>query len=101
MVCFQWLIRIQRDSAGTSLKSNQQMLLSRSADTDLSLQRVFLRSSKRQRFDKLERRRGVHSFVSADEVISRSFLEEIQQLLSLFVEVATTAFDLVATTAFG
>ncbi|KZV52584.1 Phytoalexin-deficient 4-2 protein [Dorcoceras hygrometricum] len=44
-------------------------------------QRILLRSTKRQHFDKLERRRGVHSFVSADEVISRSFLEEVQQLV--------------------
>ncbi|KZV14844.1 TRAF-like family protein [Dorcoceras hygrometricum] len=44
-------------------------------------QRVFAKKSKRQRFDKLERRHGVHSFVSADEVISRSFLEEVQQLV--------------------
>ncbi|KZV49280.1 hypothetical protein F511_38136 [Dorcoceras hygrometricum] len=86
MVCFQWLIRIQRDSADTSLKSIQQMLLSRPASIVLSLQRVLLRSSRRQRFDKLERRRGVHSFVSADEVISISFLEEISSWLSLFVE---------------
>ncbi|KZV37982.1 hypothetical protein F511_09802 [Dorcoceras hygrometricum] len=57
---------------------------------------------KRQRFDKLERRRGVHCFVLAEEVFSRYFVEVVQQLLSLFVEDCdTTAFDLVGTTAFG
>ncbi|KZV48230.1 hypothetical protein F511_43972 [Dorcoceras hygrometricum] len=56
-------------------------------------QRVLLRSTKRQRFDKLERRRGVHSFVSADEVISRSILEEFSSWLSIFVgDCDTTAF---------
>ncbi|KZV53544.1 hypothetical protein F511_19481 [Dorcoceras hygrometricum] len=40
-----------------------------------------LRIGKRQRFDKLERRRGVHCFVSADEVFSRYFVEEDQQLV--------------------
>ncbi|KZV16682.1 Exocyst complex subunit Sec15-like family protein [Dorcoceras hygrometricum] len=93
MVCFQWLIRIQRDSADTSLKSIQQMLLSRPASTGLSLQRVFAKKCKRQRFDKLERRRGVHCFVSADEVISRRFLEEFSSWLSIFVEdCETTTF---------
>ncbi|KZV18064.1 Arginyl-tRNA synthetase, class Ic isoform 1 [Dorcoceras hygrometricum] len=57
------------------------MLLSRSADTDLSLQRVFAKKCKRQRFDKLERRLGVHCFASADEVFSRYFVEEVQQLV--------------------
>ncbi|KZV58604.1 hypothetical protein F511_12444 [Dorcoceras hygrometricum] len=61
-----------------------------------------LRIGERQRFDKLERRRGVHCFVSAEEVFSRYFVEIVQQLLSLFVEDCdTTAFDLVGTTAFG
>ncbi|KZV17684.1 cation/H(+) antiporter 4 [Dorcoceras hygrometricum] len=59
----------------------------------------------KRRFDKLERRRGMHSYLSAVDqgtVISRSFLEENQQLLSLFVEDCnTTAFGLVGTTAFG
>ncbi|KZV37981.1 hypothetical protein F511_09801 [Dorcoceras hygrometricum] len=78
------------------------MLLSRSADIVLSLQRVFAKKCKRQRFDMLERRRGVHCFVSAEEVFSRYFVEVVQQLLSLFVEDCdTTAFDLVGTTAFG
>ncbi|KZV55085.1 hypothetical protein F511_30547 [Dorcoceras hygrometricum] len=77
------------------------MLLLRSADIVLSLQRVFAKKCKRQRFDKLERRRGVHCFVSADEVFSRYFVEEVQQLLSLYIEDCdTTAFDLVGTTAF-
>ncbi|KZV40347.1 hypothetical protein F511_14917 [Dorcoceras hygrometricum] len=89
-------------SADRFIKGNQQMLLSRSADIVLSLQRVFAKKCKRQRFDKLERRRGVHCFVSADEVFSRLFVEVVQQLLSLFVEDCdTTAFDLVGTTAFG
>ncbi|KZV18605.1 hypothetical protein F511_42033 [Dorcoceras hygrometricum] len=44
-------------------------------------QRVLLRIAKRQRFDKLERRRRVHSIVSADEVFSRYFVEEVQQLV--------------------
>ncbi|KZV31990.1 hypothetical protein F511_05100 [Dorcoceras hygrometricum] len=44
------------------------------------LQRVLLRSIKRQRFDKLVRRRGVHSIISADEDISRYFLGRVQQL---------------------
>ncbi|KZV52951.1 hypothetical protein F511_33593 [Dorcoceras hygrometricum] len=53
------------------------------------------------RFDKLERSRGVHCFVSADEVFSRYFVEVVQQLLSLFVEDCdTTSFGLVGTTAF-
>ncbi|KZV48825.1 photosynthetic NDH subunit of subcomplex B 1, chloroplastic [Dorcoceras hygrometricum] len=43
------------------------MLLSRSADIVLSLQRVFAKKCKRQRFDKLERRRGVHCYESADD----------------------------------
>ncbi|KZV55084.1 hypothetical protein F511_30546 [Dorcoceras hygrometricum] len=78
------------------------MLLLRSADIVLSLQRVFAKKCKRQRFDKLERRRGVHCFVSAEEVFRRLFVEVVQQLLSLFVEDCdTTAFDLVGTTAFG
>ncbi|KZV30209.1 hypothetical protein F511_38710 [Dorcoceras hygrometricum] len=56
---------------------------------------------QRQRFDKLERRRGMHCFVSADEDFSRLFVEVVQQLLSLFVEESyTTAFDLVGTTAY-
>ncbi|KZV28603.1 hypothetical protein F511_34145 [Dorcoceras hygrometricum] len=77
------------------------MLLSRSADTDLCFSVFLLWIAKRQRFDKLERRRGVHCFVSADEVFSRYFVEEVQQLLSLFVEDCdTTAFGLVGTTAF-
>ncbi|KZV37583.1 hypothetical protein F511_42683 [Dorcoceras hygrometricum] len=77
------------------------MLLSRSADIVLSLQRVFAKKCKRQRFDKLERRRGMHCFVSADEDFSRLFVEEVQQLLSLLVEDCdTTAFDLVGTTAY-
>ncbi|KZV32042.1 hypothetical protein F511_38430 [Dorcoceras hygrometricum] len=89
-------------SADRFIKSNQQMLLSRSADIVLSLQRVFTKKCKRQRFDKLERRRGMHCFVSADEDFSRLFVEVVQQLLSLFVEdYDTTAFDLVGTTAFG
>ncbi|KZT76597.1 pentatricopeptide repeat-containing protein-like [Dorcoceras hygrometricum] len=72
------------------------MLLSRSADIVLSLQRVFAKKCKRQRFDKLERRRGVHCFVSADEDFSRLFVEVVQQLLSLFVEECdTTAFCLI------
>ncbi|KZV48408.1 putative protein phosphatase 2C 57 [Dorcoceras hygrometricum] len=88
-------------SADRFIKSNQQMLLSRSADIVLSLQRVFAKKCKRQRFDKLERRRGVHCFVSADEDFSRLFVEVVQQLLSLFVEECdTTAFDLVGTTAY-
>ncbi|KZV21237.1 hypothetical protein F511_23192 [Dorcoceras hygrometricum] len=52
--------------------------------------RVLLRSSKRRRFDKLERRRGVHSIVSADEVFSRYFVEEVQQLVTH----AVSLFDL-------
>ncbi|KZV23555.1 hypothetical protein F511_37102 [Dorcoceras hygrometricum] len=56
------------------------MLLSRSADTDLCFSVFLLRTAKRQRFDKLERRRGVHCFVSADEVFSRYFVEEVQQI---------------------
>ncbi|KZV15591.1 hypothetical protein F511_43128 [Dorcoceras hygrometricum] len=56
---------------------------------------------QRQRFDKLERRRGKHCFVSAEEDFSRLFVEVVQQLLSLFVEESyTTAFDLVGTTAY-
>ncbi|KZV26951.1 ethylene-overproduction protein 1-like [Dorcoceras hygrometricum] len=66
------------------------MLLSRSADIVLSLQRVFAKKCKRQRFDKLERRRGMHCFVSADEDFSRLFVEVVQQLLSLFVEDCNT-----------
>ncbi|KZV31858.1 hypothetical protein F511_33071 [Dorcoceras hygrometricum] len=57
------------------------MLLSRSADTVLVIQRVLLRTAKRQRFDKLERRRGMHSFVSADEVFSRSLLKKFSRLV--------------------
>ncbi|KZV25430.1 hypothetical protein F511_19810 [Dorcoceras hygrometricum] len=60
-----------------------------------------LRIGKRQRFDKLERRRGVHCFVSADEVFSRYLVEEFSSWLSLFVgDCDTTAFGLVGTTAF-
>ncbi|KZV23414.1 hypothetical protein F511_43488 [Dorcoceras hygrometricum] len=77
------------------------MLLSRSADTDLCFSVFLLRIGKRQHFDKLERRRGVHCFVSADEVFSRYLVEENQQLFSLFVEdYDTTSFGLVGTTAF-
>ncbi|KZV19213.1 hypothetical protein F511_09954 [Dorcoceras hygrometricum] len=65
------------------------------------LQRVLLRTAKRQRFDKLEQRRGAHCFVSAEEDFSRLFVEEVQQFLSLFVrDCDTTAFGLVGTTAF-
>ncbi|KZV21184.1 hypothetical protein F511_25954 [Dorcoceras hygrometricum] len=78
------------------------MLLSRSADTDLCFSVFLLRIGERQRFDKLERRRGVHCFVSADEVFSRYLVEEFSSWLSLFVEDCdTTAFGLVGTTAFG
>ncbi|KZV23415.1 dynein heavy chain [Dorcoceras hygrometricum] len=71
------------------------MLLSRSADIVLSLQRVFAKKCKRQRFDMLERRSGVHCFVSAEEDFSRLFVEEVQQLLSLFVgDYDTTAYQL-------
>ncbi|KZV30637.1 hypothetical protein F511_11154 [Dorcoceras hygrometricum] len=77
------------------------MLLSRSADIVLSLQRVFAKKCKRQRFDKLERRRGVHCFVSAEEMFSRYFVEVVQQLLSRFVEDCdSTVFGLVGTTAY-
>ncbi|KZV57735.1 hypothetical protein F511_21786 [Dorcoceras hygrometricum] len=49
----------------------------------------------------LERRRGVHCFVSAEEMFSRLFVEVVQQLLSLFVDDCdTTAFVLVEATAF-
>ncbi|KZV52734.1 hypothetical protein F511_16949 [Dorcoceras hygrometricum] len=57
------------------------MLLSRSADTDLCFSVFLLRIGKQHRFDKLERRRGVHCFVSTDEVFSRYFVEEVQQLV--------------------
>ncbi|KZV28166.1 hypothetical protein F511_13189 [Dorcoceras hygrometricum] len=61
-----------------------------------------LHKIEQHRFDKLERRRGMHCFVSADEDFSRLFVEVVQQLLSLFVEDSyTTSFDLVGTTAFG
>ncbi|KZV06850.1 pentatricopeptide repeat-containing protein-like [Dorcoceras hygrometricum] len=86
--------RKEASSADRIIKSNQQMLLSRSADIVLSLQHVFAKKCKRQRFDKLERRRGMHCFVSADEDFSRLFVEVVQQLLSLFVgDCDTTAFD--------
>ncbi|KZV58331.1 hypothetical protein F511_32207 [Dorcoceras hygrometricum] len=58
------------------------MLLSRSADTDLCFSVFLLRTAKRQRFDKLERRRGVHYFSSAEEDFSRLFVEEVQQMRS-------------------
>ncbi|KZV24072.1 hypothetical protein F511_26938 [Dorcoceras hygrometricum] len=84
---------IQEHSADVSVSTSEYRI---------DFQRVFAKKSKRQRFDKLERRRGMHSFVSADEVISRSFLQEIISWLSLFVESCdTTAFGLVGTTAFG
>ncbi|KZV46129.1 splicing factor 3B subunit 1-like [Dorcoceras hygrometricum] len=70
-----------RSSADRFIKTNQQMLLSRSADIVLSLQRVFAKKCKRQRFDKLERRRRGHCFISADEDFSRLFVEEVQQLV--------------------
>ncbi|KZV17949.1 hypothetical protein F511_10778 [Dorcoceras hygrometricum] len=92
LVCFQWLICIQRDSADTFLKSNQQMLLSRSAGTDLSFSVVLLRSSKRQRFDKLERRRWsalLHiSRYYLEVIISRYILEEISSCLVYSLEIA-------------
>ncbi|KZV30837.1 hypothetical protein F511_36967 [Dorcoceras hygrometricum] len=52
----------------------QQMLFSRVLS-------CFAKKCLRQRFDKLERRRGKHSIVSADEVFSRYFVEEVQQLV--------------------
>ncbi|KZT76231.1 hypothetical protein F511_46743 [Dorcoceras hygrometricum] len=48
--CFQQLDSLSR-SADRFFKSNQQMLLSQSADIILSLQRVFAKKCKRQRFD--------------------------------------------------
>ncbi|KZV19691.1 Transcription elongation factor S-II, central region domain containing protein [Dorcoceras hygrometricum] len=68
-------------SADRFIKSNQQMLLSRSADTDLCFSVFLLRIGERQRFDKLERRRGVHCFSSAEEDFSRLFVEEVQQIV--------------------
>ncbi|KZV40129.1 DEAD (Asp-Glu-Ala-Asp) box polypeptide 3, Putative [Dorcoceras hygrometricum] len=93
MICFQQLNRLSRSADVVVAISRYRFVL----------QRVFLlKTAKRQRFNKLERRRGVHCFVSADGVFSRYFVEEVQQLLSLFVEVCdTTAFGLVGTTAFG
>ncbi|KZV45883.1 hypothetical protein F511_34023 [Dorcoceras hygrometricum] len=61
MVCDQQLNGLS-SSADRFFKSNQQMLLSRSASTDLRFQRVFLRFGKRKRFDKLERRRWSEQF---------------------------------------
>ncbi|KZT76302.1 hypothetical protein F511_46674 [Dorcoceras hygrometricum] len=88
-------------SADTFFKSNQQMFVKiQQMVFDLSLS-CFAKKCQRQRFDKLERRRGMHCFVSADEDFSRLFVEVVQQLLSLFVEESyTTAFDLVGTTAY-
>ncbi|KZV31884.1 transcription factor [Dorcoceras hygrometricum] len=61
-------------------------------------------SSSADRFIKSDQQNdvvGVHSFASADEVISRYFLEEFSSWLSLFVgDCDTTAFGLVGTTAF-
>ncbi|KZV28643.1 hypothetical protein F511_34085 [Dorcoceras hygrometricum] len=51
------------------------------ASTVLSFSVFLLKIAKRQRFDNLERRRGVHSFISADEDFSRYFVEEVQQLV--------------------
>ncbi|KZV45543.1 hypothetical protein F511_36916 [Dorcoceras hygrometricum] len=86
LICFQWLIRIQRDISNYFIKEHSADVAVSTSEYRFKFQRVLLSSTKRQHFDKLERRRGVHSFVSADEVISRSFLEKNQQLLSLFVE---------------
>ncbi|KZV54139.1 hypothetical protein F511_09974 [Dorcoceras hygrometricum] len=85
MICDQQLNGLSI-SADRFFKSNQQMLLSRPASTVLSLQRVFAKKCKRQRFDKLERSRGMHSFISADEVFSRLFVEEVQQLENALVD---------------
>ncbi|KZT75395.1 hypothetical protein F511_47580 [Dorcoceras hygrometricum] len=80
MVCDQQLNGLS-SSADRFFKSNQQMLFLRSANTVLCFSVFLLRIGKRQRFDKLERRRGAHCFVSADEVFSRYFVEEVQQLV--------------------
>ncbi|KZV49889.1 hypothetical protein F511_40961 [Dorcoceras hygrometricum] len=60
-----------------------QTVLDADANREFSsvFQRVLLRIGKRQRFDKLGRRRGVHCFVSADEDFSRYCVEEVQQLV--------------------
>ncbi|KZV57820.1 hypothetical protein F511_24959 [Dorcoceras hygrometricum] len=69
---FYWKIRMEKAMAAEENNSAW-------ADTDSeesSSGTSSLSESEDERFDKLERRRGVHSFVSADEVISKYFLEE-------------------------
>ncbi|KZV41291.1 hypothetical protein F511_40903 [Dorcoceras hygrometricum] len=67
-------------SAEESLSADEQMSLD---DILLTIPvDIPLPSTCMERFDKLERRRGVHCFGSADEVFSRYFVEEVQQLLS-------------------
>ncbi|KZV43968.1 hypothetical protein F511_35000 [Dorcoceras hygrometricum] len=82
------LVKLERRRWYAQLQFSRQILeehFSRSCYQNQQIQccvsACFAKDCKRRRFDKLERRRGKHCLVSADEDFSRLFVEEVQQLV--------------------